>query len=65
MATARHMVGQALWENAYFADLRMCVSASEAGFQLLSGFLSTIPPCRMACHAPMAHALIISVKIYI
>lgn len=37
VTTARHMIAQARWENAYFADLRMCVSASEAGFQLLSG----------------------------
>lgn len=51
LATARHMLAQARWDNAYFADLRMCVSASEAGFQLLSGRHLLSARCLDTCHA--------------
>jgi hypothetical protein len=34
---ARHMVAAGHWESAHMADVRVCVSASEAAYQLLAG----------------------------
>lgn len=37
LASARHLVACAHWENAYWADMTGAVSASEAAFRLLAG----------------------------
>ena len=37
---ARHMVAAGHWESAHMADMRVCVSASEAAYQLLAGATS-------------------------